>query len=1452
MEAQKNISPSHQLDREPPAASAALEARIRTERDARRALAFLFDDERELNQSAAEFFKLGNSIAGRAATPDERETLLQNYYERIIHHRAAREAPTEARREAIAETLEGMRADNLRRHSTFEAHRAHVEIESFNGERDDPRALYNAPEDRTRAEHAGRLHAISPLARDAYERGATVYGDVLVTPREAVGRPANADQIRAGSLTHAVREFTPLLGSERAKEVASEFVELGRQIAGRTADGDTRLVVFRAFYHEITLDPATGKFRPRDEQAARIEPTLERMRVLAEAMRDAEWKRDRRAGFVEFGEWERSGEDRQRDAEHEATGRLTYRVENISGLEPEHDEIEEPSRERALDEREVIGRVSSVEYERVRLTALPPRLPDGLTEEDERRLRYEIVPRIDRQLEAGARPRDIAARLYTEQRAEAERSRDERAARIMERRAPAANIEHPLTRAEELRALYTLQTLTSESERVKVGEEIARLAPSERERAEAIEAVGARLAQEYRQTAARLNAYKAAETEREQLSNKAQSYESARRASAELQLSLQQEREDERERTLTEREALIRSNNSRFRNKETQQHIPNYPELTGEVRPLSTFAELRGAHVDERARVRADLVAQLISPDIEEAKRVNYVVLEEHREHFRRAAGSEVANAKEARAALAPRLNLMRAAFDRLHAERSQIDVERSRPREQFSNPVFVGVRDGSLQLPVENFNEYKTLTKVAREMRVNTRVYESQLGGQITGERAERDAVYTFARDYVSYRAQDDVTRLRNEKPLFREYAARLDGARSAEELRARVGDIRRDNYQRAIRPELFVDEGRDAVSRGEQPRRPLSTLEMRKLFLLPAPEHYTAEMRDLRLSRADSGRDRAGTLRALESGARKPSPELATLLREFNRTRHDSPERYSRNIKAFLGDYLNPPDQNRSRFSPENLYELGRRLPDAERDYLFRVVDSTKRALLAGVPPREIERGNQLARSHESDDRALSQPRYAAKDSPLAGSVRDSSTSFRLYYGAAAWREAGQLVEAASRLTVGKPLSRERETVVRGIRDHDLETVAALLVESAAKPRRVEDAAAFLRGSQEPERRQLGEILQTFRAMKESHDQPEGRLHFQITTPANSELGRDEWTRLLDHLPARVNEARGVSLPEAQRGEIKRAALRLAWSDVENIGRQQAGLPHNNEQAPGRADDFREAIEQGRSTQKRARAAADALGQAAPQDQYKRAQLSSYAARTKSEYLESFREIDEQLGALSRGARRDHVTEGREAYSPVRDEMKTKVAAYLTDVVRAHGTDSLERDAVHHTNAVSHVIKVTLQKHGYDLVALNLDDERVNSVTGKLVGELPGAIRESREQTRINTHQLADIARREPMLPNREIEHASAATALYAQASHNHGNSSSPRNIERLHNPDDEFVEQEVNRTIGQIREQASSVMPTSYTFEHHHHPPRHKAAPAHGADAREQHTHRYVLTR
>lgn len=217
------------------------------------------------------------------------------------------------------------REKNLAVRSSPEARRAHLEIDAYREPTDDWHALFETPADRTRAEHATFLNGVSQEARDLYERGATIYGDTLIIPRETVDSARPTNQIRIGSLTFAVRQFTPIVGEEKAKEKAIEFVGLGRDIAGRTADGDTLLTVFREFYNEVKKDEH-GRLLSHTEQTARLDTVLAGMRELADAMREQEWTREP-IEFISLNDWERAMEAHQRDAEGEINGRLTHRLE---------------------------------------------------------------------------------------------------------------------------------------------------------------------------------------------------------------------------------------------------------------------------------------------------------------------------------------------------------------------------------------------------------------------------------------------------------------------------------------------------------------------------------------------------------------------------------------------------------------------------------------------------------------------------------------------------------------------------------------------------------------------------------------------------------------------------------------------------------------------------------------------------------------------------------------------------------------------------------------------------------------------------------------------------------------------------------------------------------------------------------------------------------------------
>lgn len=407
-------------------------------------------------------------------------------------------------------------------YSSPASRRAHADVESAASERNDLRVLYEPQDGRTRAEHAGFLHHTNQSARDLYERGAGIYGDTLIIPREASGSAQGADTIRIGTHEHAVKNFSRIVSDPRElSEKATEFVELGKQIAGRTADRHTRLVVFRTYYDRITKNE-TGKFRPAHEQRAALDGVLEEMRVLARSMRAEEWTNDKRLEFLEVGAWEETLAAQEHRTDHEFHDGLTAHLigESDEELYREHD-----------GEERFQSFVMTGEHDSLRLDDLPPRLPGSISKEDFERLRHEVLPRLDRQIEMGVPPRNIIAMLEHERREEETRERDSTAARLLH--APDAGDEHTVTRQEQLRAFYTLQTLAEAARQTEerkidtrknvalvenlthsltvIDSEIERLGFTDGERARALESVGRSGAHAYRAETSRLASYEASE-----------------------------------------------------------------------------------------------------------------------------------------------------------------------------------------------------------------------------------------------------------------------------------------------------------------------------------------------------------------------------------------------------------------------------------------------------------------------------------------------------------------------------------------------------------------------------------------------------------------------------------------------------------------------------------------------------------------------------------------------------------------------------------------------------------------------------------------------------------------------------------------------------------------------------------------------------------------------------
>lgn len=931
---------------------------IRNEQDARIAFTEILRDEQSAKSAAATFIKLGKDLTGNNSNAQSREQIYERFYERIVRDSlTGKERTQDEKVIALNDTISSMREENLAVHSSPEARLARLEIDSYNNTTDNLRGLFETPENRTQAEHSAYLNGINKEVRDLYERGATLYGNTLIIPREANGSTENKDKVHISSLSHAIREFAPLVGEEKAKEKAAEFVEFGKNIAGRTTDGDTLIVVFREFYNQIKRDDS-GRALSSSEKAERLDVVLERMRELSDAMLKEEGTRET-VEILSLDDWERGLESRGRDFENETNRQLTYRLEET--LEPEFNgEREDLERERTNERMEELtrtnGAFSNISYERIRLNETPPQLPQNLSQEEEERLRYEIIPQIDRAIENGVHPQKIINSLAAKANNETLKSRDARIARIFTERAPVANHEHAVTRDEEARALYTLQALG-----VTGNEVIKEKGFTLRERADAIDVVGTRLAQDYRQLSGKLKTFSELENERKLLDLAAKEYAGSKRATLQFQTLLKTLREEERVSFLSERNALTEGNNGQPKRPNVQPSS-TYSELIGKERPLSPFSKQRQANEQIEYNLRENLQSLLINPEIEKAQNSNAERREVLSNYFSQITNHEITNSNEASTALAPELKQMLLTLNNLSQERSTIKIERTLGNESLPKPIYVGLSasKSGLRLAVENLNEYKTIERISTNLSIGVETYKSRYGEAISAYSKSHEDELNFAREYVNYRLLDETTRLKNSNPLFRDFSSRLNSVRTQDELRETIKTIRQENYAREKYPGRFEGEN-EAISRsdnsGEQYRRPLNEIELKKLFLSLAPAHYTEEMRELRLDNSLTKREKAERVKSLENGNLAPSPVLKTLLSEFDRTKSTNPTQMARNIKAYLADYMNPPSGERNRFSNHNLFELRQRLRPEESNYLFKVIDVTRQSVTSGTLSKQPE---------------------------------------------------------------------------------------------------------------------------------------------------------------------------------------------------------------------------------------------------------------------------------------------------------------------------------------------------------------------------------------------------------------------------------------------------------------------------------------------------------------
>lgn len=745
------------------------------------------------------------------------------------------------------------------------------------------RAL-NQSDGRNQSEQASFLAAESPFLRDIYERGATVVDGVLTVPKENLTQPP---EIEITTQRAAVERLTRITNDAAvARELAPQFVAHGERIAGSHADGATSLKVFGWLYRTLEgkqelLEPEKTETSERDVRSnteASFSEKWQQIVELSEALAELEPK-DR----LPENSLEALGENIQ---ENETT---IERDENSSAEIYEAADKSEDAEQRT---EEIVSGGGLVGFERIEIGSDLPKIPENLSRSDFEKL-LEKTGAIDSQLERGVAGREVLApfkryveltKLDNELRLVEEEYAKQQAKIIGGEQGAPQNYRFAAKR-EEMRELdedrATLVALRVQ--KAKLTETIQTDFGDEIDRAKVQQSINGRNG--------------ASETDNKNGAAKPQNIELSE-DEAELRRVLIKEKSVERE--INELDESISAREKSFR---------LVAELSGDQIPAERRKELF-----EKV-VSLELPASGVLKD-----RYPELTASERREKLTEANTFEIRNPAEY-------LYLREAASRQFQMLRT---LEIKKEYRRFETAKLGEKTDARLakreaEKHREKIQQLKTIEPAF--------AYKIEGGNRIINAKPSERAVsgYEFAAAYVRYQLKQPEVRLRHESIVYREYAARLDAAKTPSDVMREAYKIRQENHRAA---------GAWRNSEKEELRdltRPLSKNEMTLLFLEPPPKNYTAEMSILKYNFAHYAKAKARMTAALEDGNLQPGAEAEKLARSLEgrlarrelETKHKATKHFFESLKI-----ENEKLVIKNEFDHADVYQ---NLPPHEKDWIY-----------------------------------------------------------------------------------------------------------------------------------------------------------------------------------------------------------------------------------------------------------------------------------------------------------------------------------------------------------------------------------------------------------------------------------------------------------------------------------------------------------------------------------
>lgn len=868
----------------------------------------------------------------------------------------------------------------------------------------------NETDGRNQSEQASYLAAESPHLRDIYERGGTVVDGVLTVPRENL---TASPEIEITTARAAVERLTRITNdTAKAKELAPQFVEMGERIAGSQPDGETRLKVFGWLYRH--LEGKQELFEPKSSET--IE--LDSRQAQSATQFSEKWQQ-----IVELSEAMAALEPKDRLPENS----LETLGENLQETEPaiERDEDSIASEiyetgEKSEDTERADDFVSGgilVGFERIEISADLPKIPENLSSVDFEKL-LDKMSAVDNQLERGLPARKVLApfKRYVEQ----------------------TRLDNELRLVEEEYAKTQGKTVARETGELENYRFVAG-------REELRELAGDRL------TLAKLRVQKAELTEsvRNDFDSsvdreKVERFIDGRNVSLTLNNQIEEKAKPPKI-ELTETEAELRQ--LIIREKIVGREINSLDDsIKGREINFRTFAELAAERVSEtRKQELLEKVGALELPanNILKAKYPELSAPE-------RSGKAVKANTFEIRTP-AEYLFVRESANRQFEVLREREIKNEYRRFDRKNEGENAGVKTARLAHTEhrENIRELKSVEPVF--------AYKIEGGNRIINAKPSERAVagYDFATAYVRYQLKQPETKLRHESIVYRDFADRLEAAKTAPEVVAEAYKIRQENH-RAVGVWKNADkEERSKIN------RPLSKNEMTLLFLEQPPKSYTAEMSVLKYNFAHYAQAKVRMTQALAEGKLEPSRDAeklaqsldARLNRRDTETKHKATRHFFESLKTENGLL-----RVKNEFDHRGTYE---KLPPHEKDWIYNRASNQKENLEYKIA---YERGKSANVKIESPD-------HNALTNETSANIRQEFA-------------AGTLWHQAALLTAQKDARNTEPDSMTGAGEKNLRAVGFLIHNQTESGNlRVAD---WLEKQSGDELKTAGEILKTFAGAK------------------------------------------------------------------------------------------------------------------------------------------------------------------------------------------------------------------------------------------------------------------------------------------------------------------------------------------------------------------------------